>query len=173
MLCTSTQIDCVSNNCILHLSTICPVVLNKLHTSDNRYISNCLLNIYILGQNPSLLQFLHSTTTQWLWHMCDFDVVSELYFWGAWVAQLVKCQWFQLRSWSHSSWDQAPHWALCWQHGRLAWDSLSPSLYLSFSLSLSKVNNKNFLKNLHLFGSLLVFSLLWSSHFNFFVFHFS
>ena len=41
--------------------------------------------------------------------------------------------WFWLRSWSHSSWVQAPHWALCWQHRACLGSYLSPT---SLSLPL-------------------------------------
>ena len=49
--------------------------------------------------------------------------------------------WFHLRSWSHGSWDQALHQALCWQWGACLGFSLFPSLSvppLARSLSLSK-----------------------------------
>ena len=63
--------------------------------------------------------------------------------------------WLWLRSWSHSSWVQVPHWALCWQLRALSllWIlcfplslPLLPSCSVSVSVSLPKIINSKNLK---------------------------
>ena len=69
-------------------------------------------------------------------------------FRGAWVAQLVNQSdsWFQLRSWTHGSWDWALHQALLWRCGAcLGFSlpiSLCPSATSVHSLSLSLFQNE-------------------------------
>ena len=78
-----------------------------------------------------------------------------------WLSQLSVQLW--LRSWSHGSWVQAPHRALCWQ--LRAWSllrilclSLSLPLPHSCSVSVLKVNKTFFKKKCVLFLTILVIS---------------
>ena len=54
--------------------------------------------------------------------------------------------WFRLRSWSHSTWDGTPRWALCWQYGACLGFSISLSLCTSppLTLAISPQINKQF-----------------------------
>ena len=75
------------------------------------------------GQFQVPYVMLSKRISSFLWAL-----TNNVSFWGTWVAQLVKCLTrFPLRLWSHSWWDQALPWALCWEHGA----------YLGFSLLLS------------------------------------
>ena len=83
---------------------------------------------------------------------------------SGWLSQLSMQ--LRLRSWSHGSWVQAPHWALCWQlrAWSLLWSlclcslPLPRSFCLSVSLSQKSINIKknkiHFSKPLYLLCSL-------------------
>ena len=58
------------------------------------------------------------------------------------LAPQASDSWSQLRSWLHSSWDQAPHGALRWQCGACLGFSLPLSLPLSCLFVLSLLQNK-------------------------------
>ena len=93
----------------------------------------CFSHNYASNAHNSKLPFLskrqNKTKNQQL-------IVSNYKYQGTWVAQLVKLisawfnSWFQLRPWSHGSWDQGikPHIRLCTHSAEPAWDSLSPFL---------------------------------------------
>ena len=134
---------------------------SSTHATAEPYLLDSILILWFLATNKRM-------EMEWVFeNSCYMPVCVKFYHIRisplgvpGWLSRLSI--WLQLRSWFHSLWVQAPHWALCWQFR--AWSlfwilcvcvSLSlcppPPTLLILSLSLSKIKiKKNFNKKIKL-----------------------